>query len=90
MARSNGFARVISVLAALTVLVVTVAYPRIIAEDGAHVPHPLLELMLLGMSLCWVHGFGFIPQNRVLRIIFSPFVAWPVIAIGIVLTLTAH
>lgn len=38
--------------------------------------------MLMGMSSAWVHGFGFVPEHRLLRIVFSPLVAWPLITLG--------
>jgi predicted membrane protein len=47
------------------------------------VPHGFLALLMMGMSAAWVHGFGFVPQNRILRVLFSPLVAWPVILIGV-------
>lgn len=79
----NVFARVVSLLAATAIVAVVVLYPRLIAENAAEVPHGFLVLLLIGMSCAWVHGFGFIPQNPILKIAFSPLVAWPVIALGI-------
>lgn len=76
-------ARTVSILAALAIVAIVVLYPRLIATSAAEVPHGFLALLLLGMSCAWVHGFGFVPQNRFLRVAFSPLVAWPVIAIGI-------
>ena len=75
--------RVLSFLAAAAVMCITVFYPRLIAETSTSVPHGFFVLMIIGMSFCWVHGFGFIPQNRALRVCFSPVVAWPLIALGI-------
>ncbi len=79
----RGLARVVSLLAAITVVAVVVLYPRLIAEDSTSVPHGFLALLMMGMSAAWVHGFGFVPQNRILRVLFSPLVAWPVILIGV-------
>ena len=75
--------RVLSFLAAAAVMCITVFYPRLIAETSTSVPHGFFVLMMIGMSFCWVHGFGFIPQNRALRVCFSPVVAWPLIALGL-------
>ena len=58
------------------------AYPRLVAEDSASVPHGFLVVLLMGMSAAWVHGFGFVPENHILRVLFSPVVAWPVMLIG--------
>lgn len=79
----NGLARAVSLLVAVAIVVVIVLYPRLVAEDSASVPHGFLAVLLMGMSAAWVHGFGFVPERRVLRIIFSPLVAWPLIAVGV-------
>lgn len=90
MAKNSVLTRLVSVVAAAVVLAVTVFYPRLIAEDGAHVPFPFLVLTMIGMSFCWVHGFGFIPKNRILQFAFSPWIAWPVIAAGAAGILISH
>lgn len=79
----NGLARAASLIAAAVIVAVIVLYPRLVAEDSSSVPHGFLALLLMGMSAAWVHGFGFIPEHRVLRILFSPLVAWPLIAVGV-------
>ena len=61
--------RFISLTAAAAVVAVTVFYPRAIAVDGAHVPFGGFVLLMIGMSLAWVHGVGFVP-------------AWPLLVIG--------
>lgn len=78
----NFFARMISIVAAAAVTVGVVLYPRAIALDMHSVPHGWLVCLMLGMSAAYVHGFGFIPNHPALKIAFSPFVAWPLIALG--------
>mgnify|MGYP004529028845 FL=1 len=74
--------RLISLTAAAAVVAVTVFYPRAIAVDGAHVPFGGFVLLIIGMSLAWVHGIGFVPENPWLRRLFSPLAAWPLLVIG--------
>ena len=74
--------RFISLTAAAAVVAVTVFYPRAIAVDGAHVPFGGFVLLMIGMSLAWVHGVGFVPENPWLRGLFSPLAAWPLLVIG--------
>ena len=74
--------RLISLTAAAAVVAVTVFYPRAIAVDGAHVPFGGFVLLMIGMSLAWVHGVGFVPENPWLRHLFSPLAAWPLLVIG--------
>lgn len=76
------FARALSIVAALAVTVVIVCFPRLVAVDMHSVPHGWLVCLLAGMSFSYVYGFGFIPENKTLRILFSPVIAWPLMIIG--------
>lgn len=80
---SSRWLRAISLLMAATIAAVVIVYPRLIAHDASEVPHGFLAILLMGMSGAWVHGFGFVPEHRVLRIIFGPLVAWPVVLVGL-------
>ena len=75
--------RLVSLVLAAGTVAVIVFYPRLIAADTSAVPHGALVLMLLAMSLCWVHGFGLTMSHRWLRWVFSPLVAWPLMALGV-------
>ena len=79
----SGFLRFLSVLAAAAVVVLSGIYPRAVAPDGASVPHGWLVMMLAGMSICWVYGFGFVPRTRWLRIVLSPLVGWLFLLVGV-------
>ena len=72
--------RILSFLITLAVAASVILYPRAIASDMTDVPHGWLVLLLIGMSLCFVHGVGFKTNSRILNIIFSPLVAWPCVA----------
>ncbi len=74
--------RSISILSALSVALLVVLYPRAVATEPSLVRHGPLVLMLIGMSFCWVYGFGFTPRSRVLGWLFSPLVSWPLTALG--------
>ena len=50
--------RILSFLIALAVAASVILYPRAIASDMTDVPHGWLVLLLIGMSLCFVHGVG--------------------------------
>ncbi|MBO7173070.1 MAG: cyd operon YbgE family protein [Burkholderiaceae bacterium] len=73
-------ARAVSLTAALAITATVLIFPRLIALDMHTVPHGWLVLLMFGMSFCYVHGLGFIPENRYLKTIFSPIVAWPTAA----------
>lgn len=74
--------RSISIVAALAVTVAVVCYPRWVAIDMHAVPHGWLVCLLVGMSFSYVHGLGFIPESKTLKVLFSPIVAWPLMILG--------
>lgn len=69
-------ARFITFAAAVAFAALIVLYPRAIADDMTSVPHGALVGLLIGMSCAWVWGLGFVPKHRLLRLFFSPVVAW--------------
>lgn len=76
-------ARTLSLIAATAVVAVVVFFPRAIAPDSASVPHGWFVLMMMGMSICWICGFGFTPENRWLRKVFSLPVGWIMLLTGV-------
>ncbi len=80
---SHTLLRVLSLLAAAATIALIVIYPRAIAPDSASVPHGWLELMLYGMSICWVFGLGFTPQKPLFRMLLHPIVGWVCLLIGV-------
>lgn len=83
LSRGSRILRHLSILAAAAVVILIVLYPRAVASDGTSVPHGWLVLLMMGMSVCWVYGLGFVPQNRWLRLTFSPAVGWLMLAVGV-------
>lgn len=75
-------ARRVSLLAAIAVAGLITIYPRALV-NGEQVNHGLLMLLLWGVSAGFVHGVGFVPEHRVLRLLLGPLVAWPLIAGGL-------
>lgn len=59
------------------------AFPQALA----HIGHGLLTLVMLGVCAGFVHGVGFVPQGRVWRIAFSPWLAWALMGMGLWLVL---
>lgn len=74
--------RTVSAVAAFAVTATVIIFPRLIATDMHTVPHGQLVVLMLGMSAAYVHAFGFTPENRWLKWIFSPVVAWPLLLLG--------
>lgn len=80
----RGWARGISLLAAIGLVVLVTAVPRALTGvDGAPLPHALLVPLMWGISAGFVHGVGFRPEGLVLRTALGPCVAWPLMAMGL-------
>ena len=77
------WARVVSLTAALAVSAVLMLYPYALGTRMTPLVHSALPLLLFGVSAAFVHGVGFKPESRILRAVFSPIAAWPLIAAGI-------
>lgn len=71
--------RAISLLLALATSGLIFTYPQALAHAG----HGLLSLVMLGACAGFVHGVGFVPLHRVWRMLFSPWVAWPLMSLGL-------
>ena len=80
----TGWARGISLLVALTLMMLVTLLPRgLTTEDGSPISHGVLVLIMWGMSAGFVHGVGFIPRNRILRVLLGPVVAWLWMGVGL-------
>jgi predicted membrane protein len=68
--------RTASFAAALTASLALMLFPFLLR----HVPetrlHSALPLLLLGVTGAFVHGLGYRPDNRLLRMLFGPACAW--------------
>lgn len=83
---SPGWARLFSLLMAIALSLLILIYPRAIATSVSEVRHGMLSLLLWGIAAGFVHGVGFIPRMAIWRIAFSPFIGWPLMLYGILLT----
>jgi cyd operon protein YbgE len=81
------WARAVSLTVGLAVSALLMLYPYALGTTMTPMLHSALPLLLIGVSAALVHGVGFRPENRALRVLFSPVVAWPLIAAGAALLL---
>jgi cyd operon protein YbgE len=73
----NRWVRGSTLATAVALMLLITLMPRgLTTADGSAISHGLLSLIMWGMSAGFVHGIGFVPRNRILRIVFSPLVAW--------------
>lgn len=74
---AHGWIRGITLIAAFVFMVLVTLFPRpLTAEDGSPIGHGILALIMWGLSAGFVHGVGFVPDNRILRVLLGPAVAW--------------
>jgi predicted membrane protein len=71
--------RAVSLLLALVTSGLIFTWPQALAHAG----HGLLSLVMLGACAGFVHGVGFVPHARIWRMAFSPWVAWPLMGVGL-------
>ncbi|WP_306604688.1 cyd operon YbgE family protein [Azonexus sp.] len=58
-------------LIAMAILMVMTILPSIATDPAGRADHPLATLLFAAMSAGFVRGVGFIPHNRVLRLLLS-------------------
>jgi predicted membrane protein len=75
--------RMLSLLLALGMAGMIFAYPKALT----HVSHGMLSLTMLGVCIGFVHGVGFVFETRLWRILFGPWMAWALMALGLWLLL---
>jgi predicted membrane protein len=81
---NSGWAHGISLAAALALMALVTLLPRGLATaDGSPINHGVLMLIMWGMSAGFVHGVGFVPRNRVLRVVLGPVIAWLLMGVGL-------
>ena len=80
----TGWAHGISLFTAFVLMMLVTLLPRGLTEvDGSPISHGVLTLIMWGLSAGFVHGVGFVPHNRVLRVLLGPVVAWLLMGVGL-------
>ena len=73
----------VSLLLALALTGMILTYPRALA----HTSHGMLSLTMLGICAGFIHGVGFVPETRLWRLLFGPWMAWSLMGLGLWLLL---
>jgi predicted membrane protein len=80
----GGVARAVSLMLALAICLVILALPQLVVSADGSVDHSWLTVLMWGMAAGFVHGVGFVPHNKLLRIALGPLVAWGASVLAIV------
>jgi predicted membrane protein len=74
--------RAISFVVALAASVTLMLFPFLLRYAPQNRLHAALPVVLFGLAGAFVYGVGYRPDNKLLRILFSPLCAWLLIAGG--------
>jgi predicted membrane protein len=77
--------QVASFFAALAFSLALMLFPFLLRHVPATRLHSALPILLLGVAGAFVHGIGYLPDNRLLRILFGPICSWLMIIAGALL-----
>jgi predicted membrane protein len=81
---NSGWARGVSLVSALVLMILVTLLPHgLTTADGNPISHGVLTLIMWGLSAGFVHGVGFVPHNRVLRVLLGPLAAWLWMGVGL-------
>ena len=81
----SGWAQGISLFTALALMLLVTLLPRALTTaDGSPINHGTLMLIMWGLSAGFVHGVGFVPRHRVLRVLLGPVIGWLLMGVALV------
>ncbi|WP_223246919.1 cyd operon YbgE family protein [Sulfuriferula thiophila] len=73
------------VLASILATLITF-YPPALAQ----LSHGMLTVLIWGVCAGFVHGIGFDPEARFWRVVLGPVIAWPLMALALLLILKPY
>ena len=80
--KPNTYAMLMSCLLAFPLAAVLLLHPNAMLDDQGQYSHRALMLIMIGISGGFIHGVGFIPRFWLWKILFSPWLAWPLMLWG--------
>jgi len=84
----KGALRALSLLLAGYLSIVFLLMPQVIAPHTSVLNHGEASLLMWGVCAGFIHGVGFSPRYWLWQLLFSPWLAWPVMGYGVWLTVT--
>ena len=77
----------ISFLLALPLAAILLVAPSLMLDENGHYSHPMLMLVMIGISGGFIYGVGFIPKFWLWKWLFSPYISWPLMILGYIIWL---
>ncbi len=80
----KALARAISLALAGLISLTLLLAPFILIRQMSPTVHAIAPLMMWGTAGGFVHGLGFTPTHRIWQLLFSPWLAWPLMVGGVI------
>lgn len=74
--------RYVSFIVGLVASLMLMLFPFVLHQVSGARLHSGLPILMLGVAGTFVHGVGYVPDNKFLRILFGPVCSWTLILIG--------
>ena len=85
---THGWTRLVSIVLAVSLSVLFFTRSHAIAALYYELSPWLPGLLMWGCAIGFIHGVGFVPRLSIWRVVFSPFIGWPLLIMGLILTLS--
>lgn len=82
--------RALSLLLVVPLALVLLIHPAAMLDGQGGYSHPLLMLVMWGISAGFVHGVGFIPRLLLWRWLLGPLPAWTMSVLGYLILFAAR
>lgn len=76
------FVRYISFAIGLVASLMLMLFPFVLHQVSGARLHSGLPILMLGVAGTFVHGVGYVPDNKFLRFLFGPVCSWTLILTG--------
>lgn len=80
--------RALSLALALVATAALTGAPFLLGRQIGPAQHAILPVLLLGLSVAFIHGVGYVPRLAFFRALATPLFAWPLV-VGAALALLA-
>jgi predicted membrane protein len=65
-----------SLCLAITASIIGLVFPYLLAARATGLNQSVLLVMIFGIAGAFIHGAGFTPSNRAVKLLISPYVTW--------------
>jgi cyd operon protein YbgE len=78
-----GWSRLLSFALAVAFTLLSFTHTKVLILADSRLTLGLLGVLMWGSAGGFIHGVGFVPRKPLWRVLFSPFLSWPLLACGL-------